>query len=94
MMKKIVLNTIILGLIAGAPASWAASRDEVVSTAADQQGVAVTIYNDNLALVKDARRVRLARDLNLDLEARAEVGRGPERPGLSCLDQIDPSPGV
>ncbi|MHB1144006.1 MAG: DUF4139 domain-containing protein [Thiobacillus sp.] len=64
MMKKIVLNTIILGLIAGAPASWAASRDEVVSTAADQQGVAVTIYNDNLALVKDVRRVRLARDLN------------------------------
>jgi hypothetical protein len=26
--------------------------------------VAVTIYNDNLALVKDARRVKLARDLN------------------------------
>lgn len=63
-MKKKLLNIVILGLIAGASAGWAASGDEVVSTAADQQGVAVTIYNDNLALVKDARRVRLARDFN------------------------------
>ncbi|MEW6591234.1 MAG: DUF4139 domain-containing protein [Pseudomonadota bacterium] len=42
----------------------AAPRDEIVSTGADQTGVAVTIYNDDLALVKDARRVRLGRDLN------------------------------
>lgn len=63
-MKKKLLNLAVLGLIAGASASWAAAGDELVSTAADQQGVAVTIYNDNLALVKDARRVRLARDFN------------------------------
>ena len=42
----------------------AAARDETVSTAADQTDVAVTIYNDDLALVRDARRVRLERDLN------------------------------
>ena len=52
------------GLMAAAPASWAAPHDEIVSTLADQHAVAVTIYNDDLALVKDARRVRLDRELN------------------------------
>ena len=42
----------------------AAPRDEVVSTLTDQQGVAVTIYNDNLALIKDTRRVTLAKEAN------------------------------
>ena len=64
MMKKKLLNTLIAGLLTVSQASWAAPRDEVVSTSSDQHGVAVTIYNDNLALVKDARRVKLARDLN------------------------------
>ncbi|WP_202636426.1 hypothetical protein [Rugosibacter aromaticivorans] len=51
-----------LTLIFALPA-WALPRDEIVSTAADQAGIAVTIYNDNLALVKDARRVKLAHNL-------------------------------
>jgi hypothetical protein len=42
----------------------AVAVDEKVTTAADQKGIAVTIYNDNLALVKDARTIRLARDAN------------------------------
>ena len=36
-----------------------AGTGELVSTLADQQGVAVTIYNENLALVKDRRTVSL-----------------------------------
>jgi hypothetical protein len=63
-MKRRLLNTMISGLMFASQANWAATRDEIVSTAADQQSVAVTIYNDNLALVKDARQVRLARGLN------------------------------
>ncbi|MDO9636278.1 MAG: DUF4139 domain-containing protein, partial [Thiobacillus sp.] len=63
-MKKKLLNTMVAGLMAASHAGWAAPGDEIVSTATDQHGVAVTIYNDNLALVKDARRVRLARDIN------------------------------
>jgi hypothetical protein len=59
-----LLSTMIAGVIVASHATWAAMPDEIVSTAADQQGVAVTIYNDNLALVKDARRVKLAHDLN------------------------------
>lgn len=39
-------------------------RDEKLTTRADQQEVAVTIYNDNLALVKDSRRVGLDKDVN------------------------------
>ncbi|MFN3544417.1 MAG: DUF4139 domain-containing protein [Thiobacillus sp.] len=42
----------------------AASRGEIVTTAADQTSVAVTIYNEDLALVRDARRVRLEREHN------------------------------
>jgi len=37
---------------------------EKESTLSDQQSVAVTIYNENLALVKDVRRVALDRGLN------------------------------
>jgi hypothetical protein len=64
MTRKKLLNTLIVALFVVANPSWAASRDEMISTASDQQSVAVTIYNDNLALVKDARRVKLGRGLN------------------------------
>ncbi len=64
MLKKKLLAMTIAGLLGVSPTGWAAPRDEIASTAADQTGVAVTIYNDNLALVKDARRVKLARDFN------------------------------
>jgi len=64
MTKQKLLNTMIAGLMAASHASWAAPRAEIISSAADQHGMAVTIYNDNLALVKDARRVTLARDIN------------------------------
>lgn len=42
----------------------AAPAGETISTAADRTGVAVTIYNDDLALVRDTRRVRLDRERN------------------------------
>lgn len=63
-MTNPLLHTMIAVLMLIPYAGQAAPRDEIVSTAADQQSVAVTIYNDNLALVKDARRVGLARDSN------------------------------
>lgn len=42
----------------------AADAKEIVSTLQDQQQVAVTIYNNNLALVKDQRKVQLDKGLN------------------------------
>jgi len=41
-----------------------AEPDEIRSTLNDQQSVAVTIYNNNLALVKDQRKVNLNTGLN------------------------------
>ena len=47
--------------VAAAPVD---QRGETVTTISDQKEVAVTIYNDDLALVKDARRVNLEREFN------------------------------
>jgi len=44
--------------------SASAQPDEIRSTLNDQQSVAVTIYNNNLALVKDQRKVNLNAGLN------------------------------
>lgn len=43
---------------------FALASDEILSTLQDQQEVAVTIYNDNLALVKDQRKANLKAGLN------------------------------
>ncbi len=45
------------------------AADEIRSTLSDQQSVAVTIYNSDLALVKDQRKVKLQNGLN-DLALR------------------------
>jgi len=42
----------------------ATEADEAISSLSDQQSVAVTIYNGNLALVKDQRKVKLNSGLN------------------------------
>ena len=41
-----------------------AAEAEKASTLADQQSVAVTIYNENLALIKDVRRIDLLQGEN------------------------------
>lgn len=43
---------------------YAVDADETRSTLQDQQEVAVTIYNGNLALVKDQRKIKLKIGLN------------------------------
>ncbi len=45
-------------------AAVSAELNEIRSTLDDQQSVAVTIYNNNLALVKDQRKVNLNSGLN------------------------------
>lgn len=64
-MKKSVLpGTMVVGLACSLAHAALPASGEVSSTASDQDSVAVTIYNDDLALVKDARRVNLARGDN------------------------------
>lgn len=50
------LTTCLFALL---PCFSAQAADELRSTLQDQQSVAVTIYNDNLALIKDQRKIQL-----------------------------------
>ncbi len=61
-MKKLsfLISTIVVFCIA----SIAVADDEIRSTLNDQHEVAVTIYNDQLALVKDLRHVKLENGFN------------------------------
>ncbi|MCL2523628.1 MAG: DUF4139 domain-containing protein [Betaproteobacteria bacterium] len=85
--------TALLGLLA-LPAL--AADDESRSTLADQQSVAVTIYNENLALVKDQRRIRLGsgqvalafRDVSARMRPETALLRSLSSPGkLSVIEQ-------
>lgn len=64
MPNKKLLKTMIAGLMAVSQGGGAAAPAEIVTIATDRQSLAITIYNDDLALVKDARRIRLERDIN------------------------------
>lgn len=63
--------------------------NETRSTISDQQNVAVTIYNNNLALVKDQRKVKLAtgtsrlaiRDVSAEIRAETALLRSLSNPG-------------
>ncbi|MFY9260783.1 MAG: DUF4139 domain-containing protein [Gallionella sp.] len=59
--RRVVLTSLLLAL----SHPVAAETEEVRSTLQDQQQVAVTIYNSNLALVKDQRRIHLNGGANL-----------------------------
>jgi hypothetical protein len=62
-----------------------AAQKEMPSTLADQQSVAVTIYNENLALIKDVRRIAL--DAGINRLALREVS-GRMRPETASLRSL------
>jgi hypothetical protein len=64
MPRILIANMIVASSLLISLNGAAAPRDEKVTSVSDQKEVAVTIYNDNLALIKDARRVKLDRDFN------------------------------
>lgn len=78
-----------------ASAAWGAPAGEKLTSQRDQQELAITIYNDNLALVKDLRRVTLARGANQlawrDVSAlimpETALLRSPGGDGVSLLEQ-------
>ncbi len=63
-MQYLKLNGALAGWLAVSSIGMGAPLGEKISMAADQKEMAVTIYNDNLALVKDTRKIRLDRDFN------------------------------
>jgi len=73
-----------------------ASADEIVSTLADQKEVAVTIYNEDLALVRDQRQVTLPygtidlalREVSARIRPETALLRNLTHPGsLSIVEQ-------
>nr|WP_295775849.1 DUF4139 domain-containing protein [Rhodoferax sp.] len=85
-----------LTLIAGATGLAYAQVEEQRSTLADQQEVAVTIYNENLALVKDQRKLQLKRgasslafrDVSARMRPETALMRSTSAPGsVSVLEQ-------
>lgn len=71
--------------------TYAAELDEKTTTLADQRELALTIYNDDLALVKDQRKVSLSADTNRlawrDVSARI-------RPETALLRNINDAAGI
>ena len=65
------------------------NEDEVRSTIQDQSEVAVTIYNDQLALVKDLRTIRLENGFNKLAFREVSAQMRPETALLRSLDYSD-----
>ena len=64
----------------------ALAQDERRSTSAEQTGLAVTIYNHDLALIKDARKVKLGGGDNLLAWREVSARMQPETALLRSLD--------
>jgi hypothetical protein len=83
MQRRKLFAAVAAALAVGSQAQ--AAVEEKPSTLADQQSVAVTIYNENLALIKDTRRVTLEAGPNR-LALREVSGRmRPETASLRSL---------
>lgn len=80
------MKTTLLALAALAFISSVQAAEERRSTAADQTALAVTIYNGDLALVKDARRVKLNGGENLLAWREVSARMQPETALLRSLD--------
>ncbi|HEU4709314.1 MAG TPA: DUF4139 domain-containing protein [Methylophilaceae bacterium] len=92
--RHTLLSLAILGLYAAAAES--VETREIVSTLQDQQQLAVTIYNDNLAMVKDQRKLTLGtgqtilslRDISAQMRPESVLLHSRNAPGsLSIQEQ-------
>ncbi|MFA5082525.1 MAG: DUF4139 domain-containing protein [Hydrogenophilaceae bacterium] len=89
-MKRTALAILAMGVAATA---WAG--EERLSTEKEQTGLAVTIYNGDLALVKDARKVRLGagenqlawRNVSARMQPETALLRSLDGKALSLLEQ-------
>ncbi len=94
-MNRTLLQAALAAALCAIASAHAASQEKQ-STLADQQSVAVTIYNENLALVKDVRRIvldgghnRLAlREVSAAMRPETALLRSLSHPGaLSLIEQ-------
>lgn len=59
-----IVTTILFHILIQNVLAMPISNEEKTSTISDQKNVAITIYNEDLALVKDLRRIKLDQDFN------------------------------
>ena len=62
--KKLIIIICVATFLGAAFSNLVIASDEKVSTAQDQESIKITIYNDNLALVKDVRKILFDRNVN------------------------------
>ncbi len=62
--KKLIIMICVATFLAATFSNLVIASDEKTSTAQDQESIKITIYNDNLALVKDSRKILFDRNLN------------------------------
>ena len=88
LMKAIIKKTSIALLVMSTTISHAASQEKKTSLE-DQKSVAVTIYNENLALIKDQRTITLDNGLNLLAFRGVSAKMRPETSLLRSLNNIN-----
>ena len=86
--KTAFIISLLFGLLLG-QVTASTHEDEVKSTLKDQKEVAVTIYNDQLALVKDLRTVQLGSGFNKLAFREVSAQMRPETALLRSLDYSD-----
>jgi hypothetical protein len=85
-MKKLILvGTLALEVLFSSSIVW--SQEEIRATYTDQNRVAITIYNNNLALIKDQRQVTLEKGNNTLAFMDVSAGIQPETALLRNLSQ-------
>lgn len=62
--KHAFISSIVFGFAMQSIVTNEAYAEEIVSNVSNQKSIAITIYNNNLALVKDKRQVKLSKGLN------------------------------
>ncbi len=82
---NVVNKSMVLALVLAAPYAASAAIDEKRTTLEDQSQVAVTIYNQDLALVKDTRKLSLDRGLNALAFREVSARMRPETAFLRSL---------
>jgi hypothetical protein len=96
MFKRCAIALISSSILSTGVLSTDANAEELLSTLNEQQGVAVTIYNQDLALVKDTRKVNLKvglnalalRDVSAQIRPETALLRSINAPGsLNLLEQ-------
>jgi len=86
--KAVLISGLLFSMLLGQVAANEI-ESEVKSTLNDQQEVAVTIYNDQLALIKDLRTIRLGHGFNKLAFREVSAQMRPETALLRSLDYPD-----